>query len=60
MAKQQRMAVMPAACVIGAFAPFWPWLTRIIPLALALVVIGCVATIFRRCHRVAREMESKK
>jgi phosphatidylglycerophosphate synthase len=60
MAKQQRMAVMTAACVIGAFAPFWPWLTRIIPLALALVVIGCVATIFRRCHRVAREMESKK
>jgi phosphatidylglycerophosphate synthase len=60
MAKQQRMAVMTAACVIGAFAPIWPLLTRIIPLALSLVVIGCIVTIFRRCHRIAREMESKK
>ncbi len=60
MAKQQRMAVMTAACVVGAFAPLWPWLARIIPLALALVTVGCVVTIFRRCHRIAREMESKK
>jgi phosphatidylglycerophosphate synthase len=59
MAKQQRMALMTAACLVGAFAPLWPLLARIIPLALALVVIGCVATIFRRCHRIAREMESK-
>ena len=60
MAKQQRMAVMTAACLVGAFAPLWPLLMQIIPLALALVVIGCVATIFRRCHRIALEMESKK
>jgi phosphatidylglycerophosphate synthase len=60
MAKQQRMAVMTAACLIGAFAPLWPLLAQIIPLALALVVIGCVATIFRRCHRIAQEMESQK
>lgn len=60
MAKQQRMAVMTAACLVGAFAPIWPLLARIIPLALTLVVIGCVATIFRRCHRIANEMESKK
>jgi phosphatidylglycerophosphate synthase len=60
MAKQQRMAVMTAACVVGAFGPLWPLLVQIIPLALALVVIGCVVTIFRRCHRITREMESKK
>jgi phosphatidylglycerophosphate synthase len=60
MAKQQRMAVMTAACVVGSFAPVWPWLVRIIPVALALVVAGCVITIFRRCHRIAREMELKK
>ena len=60
MAKQQRMAIMTAACLVAAFAPLWPLLTQIIPLALALVVIGCVATIFRRCHRIAREMELKK
>jgi hypothetical protein len=52
--------LMTAACIIGAFAPLWPLLARIIPLALALVVIGCIATIFRRCHLIAQEMESKK
>jgi hypothetical protein len=51
---------MTAACVVGAFGPLWPLLVQIIPLALALVVIGCVVTIFRRCHRITREMESKK
>ncbi len=60
MAKQQRMAVMTVACVVGAFAPIWPWLVRIIPIVLALVVAGCVITIFRRCGLIAREMELKK
>lgn len=60
MAKQQRMATMTAACVIAAFAPLWPWLAQTIPLALAIIVVGCVVTIFRRCHRIAGEMESKK
>ena len=60
MAKQQRMAAMTAACLVAAFAPLWPLLARIIPFALALVVVGCLVTIFRRCHRIAREMESKK
>jgi hypothetical protein len=59
MAKQQRMAAMTAACAIGAIAPVWPLAAKIIPLALALVVAGCVVTIFRRCFRIAREMESK-
>ena len=59
MAKQQRMAVMTTACLVGAFAPVCPLLAQIIPLALALVFAGCVATILRRCHRIARKMESK-
>jgi phosphatidylglycerophosphate synthase len=59
MAKQQRMAVMTAASVIGAVAPVWPLAAKIIPLTLALMVAGCVVTIFRRCSRIAREMESK-
>ncbi len=59
MAKQQRMAVMTAACLTGAFAPLWPNIARVIPAALGLVVAGCVVTIFRRCARIAREMESK-
>jgi phosphatidylglycerophosphate synthase len=60
MAKQQRMALMTVACLISALAPFWVLLTKTIPLALGFVVIGCVVTIFRRCCRIAREMELKK
>jgi phosphatidylglycerophosphate synthase len=59
MAKQQRMALMTGACLITAGAPFWPPLANVIPVALGLVVIGCIFTIFRRCGRIAREMESK-
>jgi phosphatidylglycerophosphate synthase len=59
MAKQQRMGTMTAACLIGAFAPFWPFLINVIPLALGITVAGCMATILRRCGRIAREMESQ-
>ena len=59
MAKQHRMATMTAACMIGSLAPVWPLAVRVLPLALALVVIGCIVTIFRRCFRIAREMETK-
>jgi phosphatidylglycerophosphate synthase len=60
MAKQQRMAVMTAACLIGALAPWWSRLEYIIPVALAVVVAGCVVTIARRCGRIAAQMELKK
>lgn len=60
MAKQQRMAVMTVACLIGSLAPAWPPLAKAIPLALGIVVAGCMITIFRRCARIAREMEAKK
>jgi phosphatidylglycerophosphate synthase len=60
MAKQQRMAVMTATCVVGAFAPIWPLLASMIPVALTLIFLGCVITIIRRCHRIAQEMELKR
>jgi phosphatidylglycerophosphate synthase len=59
MAKQQRMATMTVACAVGALAPAWPILAKTIALALGLVAAGCLVTIFRRCRRIAREMESK-
>jgi phosphatidylglycerophosphate synthase len=57
MAKQQRMATMTVACVIGALAPLYPVVAKIIPAALALVVAGCIITIFRRCVRIFSKME---
>jgi phosphatidylglycerophosphate synthase len=59
MAKQQRMATMTVACLVGATAPLFPPLAQVIPLALGLIGAGCIITIFRRCGRIAREMESK-
>jgi len=59
MAKPQRMAAMTAACAIGAATPRWPILAAAIPLALIFISAGCLVTIFRRCRRIAREMESK-
>jgi phosphatidylglycerophosphate synthase len=59
MAKQHRMAVMTAASAIAALAPLWPDAAKVIPVALALVVAGCVLTIFRRCHKIAQIMETK-
>jgi phosphatidylglycerophosphate synthase len=60
MAKQQRMATLTVACLIGAFAPLFPFVAQVIPLALAIIGLGCVITIFRRCQRIANEMGSKK
>lgn len=59
MAKQQRMATMTVACLVGAAAPLFPPLGQVIPLALGLICAGCIITIFRRCARIARAMESK-
>jgi phosphatidylglycerophosphate synthase len=59
MAKQQRMGLMTAACIIAAATPFFAPLGQIIPVALALVVVGCLITILRRCARIAREMEPR-
>lgn len=59
MAKQQRMALMTMACVVAAFAPCWTQLAKVIPFALALVVVGGLVTVFRRCMRIARAMEAK-
>jgi phosphatidylglycerophosphate synthase len=59
MAKQHRMALMTVACLLAAFKPLWPWAANLIPTALLLIVVGCVVTIFRRCHRIARTMEER-
>ena len=59
MAKQHRMAVMTAANAIAALAALWPDAAKVIPVALALIVAGCVLTIFRRCYKIAQIVETK-
>jgi phosphatidylglycerophosphate synthase len=58
MAKQQRMAVMTAACLLAAvLRGLGIW--EVIPAALALVCAGCLITIWRRTQLIVRELESK-
>lgn len=59
MAKPHRMAVMTGACLVAAFAPLSPYCAKALPAALAIIVLGCVVTIFRRTCRILRELESK-
>ncbi|MDA1277164.1 MAG: CDP-alcohol phosphatidyltransferase family protein [Verrucomicrobia bacterium] len=59
MAKQHRMAVMTLACLASAIVG---WLHLSVPLikwALVVIAAGCVITVFRRAHRIIRELESQ-
>jgi phosphatidylglycerophosphate synthase len=59
MAKQQRMAVMTAACVASAGCLFFWKPISLIPIALAVIIGGCLITIWRRCVLIARDLEGK-
>jgi phosphatidylglycerophosphate synthase len=59
MAKQHRMAVITIGSVLAALEVFFHWPSRILPLALILIVIGCVVTVIRRVHKIIVELESK-
>jgi len=60
MAKPHRMALLTAASVGAAVCAWLDCQVKVIPIALWLMIAGCVVTIFRRCRRIARELELKK
>lgn len=59
MAKQHRMAIMTTACVVGAIAGFYSWQGETFGAALAIINLGCVVTIARRCRKIVNELESR-
>jgi phosphatidylglycerophosphate synthase len=61
MAKQHRMAVLTTACVIGALEAVivQPSAGHAVGVALVLIVLGSVLTVWRRLRRIAAEMESR-
>ncbi len=59
MAKQQRMAVLTAACVISAVATLVAWTPYIMLLALCVILIGSVITAARRTLRIARLLNQR-
>jgi phosphatidylglycerophosphate synthase len=59
MAKPQRMAVMTVASLLCMVEIFLHLRLRVIPLALVLIIGGCLVTLARRIRRIGRELNSK-
>jgi phosphatidylglycerophosphate synthase len=59
MAKQHRMAIVTIASLLAALEVFCGWPARILPLALVVIVLGCVVTVIRRVCGTVAELESK-
>jgi len=59
MAKQQRMAVVTAACVLASAEILLGWPPRIFGASLLIIVAGCVVTIIRRTRLILGELESR-
>ena len=56
MAKQHRMAVMTAACIIGAVLVWFGWLHLLLRGVLALVAIGCAVTCVHRLRLIRNDL----
>ena len=60
MAKQHRMALMTAACLLSVIEP---WVSdrrgSVMTLALALVIVGSAVTVGRRLWRIVRALEAR-
>lgn len=59
MAKQHRMAVLTAACLLATLEPWLGWNDVILAAALGIIVAGCVLTVARRLRRIVQEMEAR-
>jgi phosphatidylglycerophosphate synthase len=59
MAKQHRMATLTIACVLSIFETRFLSAGTVLWVALIVINIGCLATIWRRTARIARELEAR-
>lgn len=59
MAKPHRMATITVACILAIAESLLHWPSRIIPIALCVIIVGCLVTIARRTSRIFKELNSK-
>lgn len=57
MAKPHRMFAITVTCLLGAIAPLY--VSKLIPVALAVIILGCVITCYRRCRQILAVVQSK-
>lgn len=60
MAKPHRMAVMTFACLLAAGERLAGWPPRVLPVALAVIALGCIVTMARRLRRIAADLRARK
>ena len=58
MAKQHRMAVLTAACLLAALEAAIGRTEHVITAALMVISLGCVATLVRRLRRIIAEVQA--
>jgi phosphatidylglycerophosphate synthase len=59
LAKQGRMHVLAAGCIVAAVEPAWGWNGQSLAIALAVILPGSLITIARRTRNIVRELEGK-
>lgn len=59
MAKQHRMAVLTTACAAAAVGAHWGWHQWVIIIALGVIILGSIVTVWRRLRRIATDLEAK-
>jgi hypothetical protein len=59
MAKQQRMAALTAACMVGAVEPLWGWRGQSLMVGLVIIALGTAATVARRVRTLARRLAER-
>jgi phosphatidylglycerophosphate synthase len=57
MAKPHRMFTLTVTCLLGAIIPLY--VSKLIPLALAAIALGCVITCYRRCRQILVAIQAK-
>ena len=59
MAKQTRMVVMTAACLVAVVEAILGWNGYTVTVALGVIIVGCIVTAARRTYLIVKELESK-
>jgi phosphatidylglycerophosphate synthase len=59
LAKQHRMAVMTAGCVLGCGEFLWRGTTHAVEAAAWVIAIGALVTCVTRIHAIARQLQAR-
>ncbi len=60
MAKQHRMALLTVFTLICVISPIKPDINiKVYPIALAVIILGCIVTVWRRVSYIARDLKEK-